>query len=284
MVARVQILKDRNETVVEALNEQKVPWRSASGFPRNVRSRRRYDGYNAALLMTAADAHGFKSPYWGSRIQWEVLGGRIPAVTGWDVWVVALRSDFGVLVRHPVYNLEQVEGVLPAARQPGLDREYMRKVLAGAGADIRLTHDLVAEYHLPGGDADGDGDYIKICHKEYFEAGPCGINAFYHSLMHELVGHWTEPDHRVGWRDAPEVNELRAEIASDFMATEMGMPGFPSDARRNVSKHVAVWTQRLREDPWLLWKVAHSAAHAVDYVLAFTEYVDPRHDPEQDRD
>jgi antirestriction protein ArdC len=157
-----------------------------------------------------------------------------------------------------------------------VDYRYVEKIIANSRAAIRYTDEPVAEYHFPGTDPDGDGDYILMCRMEHFVRGPGGLNAYYHTVFHEL-GHWTEPGARVGFWGEPEVNELRAEMAADFMMTELGIPSSPYGTRKHHHNHIEAWTQRMREKPRMIFKVAHSAALAVDFVLGRTFPVEPRH-------
>jgi len=62
-----------NETIIQALGQQMVPWRSDHGFPKNVLSRRRYGGIEPILLMLAGQRRGFTSCWWGTRQEWDTL-------------------------------------------------------------------------------------------------------------------------------------------------------------------------------------------------------------------
>jgi antirestriction protein ArdC len=272
------IRQEVNQTIIRALKDGLVPWRSDYGFPKNVLNRRRYEGVSAVLLMLAGQRKGFKSPYWASSDDWQLLGGKVTPNGGTSV-VVLKTGLFGVgrgLVGRQVYNLDEVEGDFPASRseQHGPDWEGIHRVIFNTGADLRFTHEPKAEYHFPGTDKNGDGDYIICCLKEHFDRGPGGSNAFYHVLLHELV-HWTEPGARLGWYSRfPDVQELRAEIGSDFLTTELAIPGFPYQARRNLHKHIGIWAERMAENPKLIFEVALAATEAKDYILAITERVE----------
>jgi N-terminal domain of anti-restriction factor ArdC len=75
-----------NDTIIQALGQGKVPWRSDHGFPKNVLSRRRYGGIEAICLMLA----GCPSPYWGTRSS----GGRTSFARSLTcVSVVAMVTD-----------------------------------------------------------------------------------------------------------------------------------------------------------------------------------------------
>lgn len=91
-----QLQEQVNETIIQALHAGKVPWRSDHGFPNNILSRRRFDGLPGLLLMIACERQGFTSCYWGTRQEWEALGGRITnSVANFSAWSshLACRSS-----------------------------------------------------------------------------------------------------------------------------------------------------------------------------------------------
>jgi antirestriction protein ArdC len=276
MTSTGQLRQRVNETVIQALGQGGVPWRSDHGFPRNVWSRRRYGGVEAILLMLASQRQAFTSCFWATRQEWEALGGDVEDGPGTEIVV---RSLFGCLYPSTVYNLCQISGDFPVSRsyRPTVDYALVDRVIANTRAAVRFTDEWVAEYHYPGTDPDGDGDYIRMCRKEHFERGPGGVSAFYLALFHELAGHWTEGGARCGWWGTSEVCELRAEVVSDFLTTELAIPGCPYPCRRNVHNHLDAWVNEMRQNPRAVFKVAASAARAVDYVLGFTARVEPRH-------
>jgi antirestriction protein ArdC len=277
MTTTRQLRHQVNEAVIQALEQGVVPWRSDHGFPRNAFSRRRYGGIEAVSLMLACQRQGFTSGFWATRDEWEALGGKVEGGPGTQV-VVRTGRLFESLRPLTVYNLCQVAGDFPVSRKerPAVDYALADRIVAGTRADIRFTDKRVAEYHFPGTDPDGDGDYIKLCRKEQFERGLGGVNGFYLALFHELA-HWTEPGARVGFWGTTAVNELRAEMASDFLTTELAIPGCPYACRSNVHKYRDAWVKEMRCSPRTIFKVAASAAQAVDYVLGFTAGVEPRH-------
>jgi antirestriction protein ArdC len=206
----MQLREQVNETIITALENEKVPWRSDNGFPRDILSRRRFSGLSAILLMTAADGHNFTSSYWGTQQEWEALDGKIGKGPG---TLIVLGGFFETLSPCTVYNLCQIDGNFPISRNQSsmVDYAAVDRIIANVGADIRFTDERVAEYYYP--QTNKDGDYIKMCRREHFLRGQGGIGAYYHSLFHELAHH-SEP--RLDWYGPEDVRELRAEIGSDF--------------------------------------------------------------------
>lgn len=257
-----QLRKHVNETVIQALEQQMVPWRSDHGFPKNILSRRRYGGVEAILLMVAGQRRGFTSCFWGARQEWEALDGRIKEGPGTQI------------VASTVWNLDQIDGNFPISRneRPTVDYALVERIIANTRADIRFTDERVAEYYYP--QDDKDGDFILMCRKEHFLRGPGGAPSFYHALFHELA-HMSEVG--LDWYGPHDVREWRAELASDFLSTELMIPNYPYQCRRNLHKYLNTWIDRMRHDSRAIFKVARAAAKAVDYILAFTMTVEPRH-------
>jgi antirestriction protein ArdC len=275
-----RLFRASNEPIERALRDRLVPWHGTHGFPRNVTSRRRYDGYNALLLTAASVRYKFLSRFWGTKEEWESLGGRLQPDAR-CVNAVLYRSGFygfgGGLVRFCVYNLDQVEGSFVASRHPlpPVDYAKVESVVTKVGADIRYTDENVAEYHWK--DDDGDGDYIKMCHMRHFVRGPEGLPGYYYALFHELAGHFTEPQCRAGFWSHSEINELRADMASGFVASELAIPPVAYENRKHHQSLAETWGERIAKRPKMLYDVALSAAKGVDFILGCSGPVEPRH-------
>jgi antirestriction protein ArdC len=271
MMTGRQFRQHVNETIITALKTGRVPWRSDHGFSRNILSRRRFGGIEAILLMLACERQGFTSAYWGARAEWELLGGQVKGGPGTQT-----------LGDAPLFNLDQISGDFPVSRNERrtVDYAWVDKIIAQTGADIRFTHDRIAEYHTK-------EDFIIVCYKEHFVRGPGGIGAYYRTLCHELA-HWSEGP--LDWY--AEVNEqgklqvdeleLRAEIVADFLTTELYVPSPPYHTRRNMHKYMGRWIVKMRKNPDWIFNVVAAADEAADFILSFSTEVEPRHKPVQD--
>jgi antirestriction protein ArdC len=270
MATTQQLQELVSETVIQVLKEEKVPWRSDHGFPRNILSRRRFGGLNSLLLMTAADRHGFPSCFWGTQPEWHLLGGKVTEGPGTQT--VLHQPVPGENLRPcTAFNLQQIDGDFPISRSeyPMVDYATVDRTIASTRADIRFTHEAVAECHWK-------GDFIKLCHKEHFERSVGGIGAYYHAAFHEL-SHWSEP--RLKWFGTQVVEELRAEMVADFLTTELRIPNYPYLYRRNHQTYLGAWIEEMQRSPEMIFRVAEAAARAADFVLSFSGEVEPRHQP-----
>jgi antirestriction protein ArdC len=185
-----------------------------------------------------------------------------------------LRTDIVLAKPDTVYNLSQVDGNFPILQSPMLGYAAADRVIASTGADIHFTHDRIAEYHYFGWDADGDGDYIKVCHREHFERGPGGVPGYYHTVFPELA-HWTELRCR-WWTSRDAIRELRAEMAAGFLSTELELPACPYHAHRHFHSHIYPRAREMTRDPPMIFKVAVAAIQAVDYILSLSGMVEGR--------
>jgi antirestriction protein ArdC len=219
-------------------------------------------------LMLACQRQGFTSGFWGTRADWELLDGKIKDGPGTQV------VGSGGQQLDTVWNLGQIGGDFPVSfnQRPPVDYALVDRIITGTKGAIRFTDEPLAEYHYP--QPGGGGDFILIWRKEHFERGPGGVPFFYNVLFHELA-HFSEV--RLGWYGPPEVKELRSEIAADFLTTELAIPSYPYQLRKNVHQHLGVWVKRMRDDPELIFKVARTAAEAVDYILGCTLPAEPPH-------
>jgi antirestriction protein ArdC len=252
--------------LLSCLGAGQIPWLPHAGFPANVFDRRRYEGDAALALLSEAHRRGYTSPYWGSQPQWEYLGGRV-----WGEPVAFL--PWGGTRPVEVYNLDAVAGDFPASRagRPAPDYAKADRLIAATGADIRYSDEPRAAYHPA-------GDFIVLPHPWRFRTP----DAFYGTACHELA-HWTEPAGRLGWYDGRvAVQELRAELASDFLLAELGLGPVPLALRANVDKYAGAWSECLSASPGLAFATARAACRAVDFLLGFAGRVAPRHADAED--
>jgi antirestriction protein ArdC len=248
------------------LEAGQIPWLPHAGFPTNVFDRRRYEGASALALLSEAHRRAYACCYWGSRPQWESLGGR---VRGEPVAFLPWGRPRPV----EVYNLDAAAGDFPASRaeRPAPDYAKADRLIAATGADIRFTDERRAAYHPR-------GDFIVLPHRWWFRT----LDVFYLTAFHELA-HWSEPECRLGWYDGRvAVQELRAELASDFLLAELGLGPVPLALRANVDKYAAAWSECLSASPGLAFATARAACRAVDYLLGFVGRVAPRHADAED--
>ncbi len=265
------------------------PWvgRANTGLPTNIISNKRYRGINVLLLQLHQMRFQFSSKFFGTFNQWHRLAGRIKPRPSdvppgeWGCQCVFYkpitkieRNDKGeeVEVEYPllrtfaVFSIDQVTGshldrfraTEPSVNPDFIDFQPAETAIFATGADVRLGGDQ-AYYRKP--NPHGDGDFICCPHKHRFPKE----KEYYAALMHELA-HWSET--RLDWQGSYAEGELRAEMASCFALTELGVP--QSDDISNASAYLATWLESMARDPKYIFKASSDASKAVDYLLSFS--------------
>jgi antirestriction protein ArdC len=186
------------------------------------------------------------------------------ANTGNDNQVGAEKSRFVHRV-YTVFNAQQMDGVPPHAAKQHTTFEAVQageQILNNSGANIAHDQADRAFYsrfqdsiHLPPKDAFKDA------------AG------YYGTALHELA-HWSGHPSRLDRSTLTasyrfgDVNyakeELRAELASVFLAAQRGIPHNPEQHAAYVNS----WIGALKRDKNEIFRAAHDASKATDFLLA----------------
>jgi antirestriction protein ArdC len=273
------------------------PWNSADAsldMPMNPTTGKAYRGGNAIHLMATGLRRGYADPRWmtyrqaaelkwqvrkgekGTQIEfWEVKAGRdtrsepIHAAEG-DGQQPADEHDHGRGNRlihrvYTVFNAKQIEGIsewIPIERTVFEVVEPAEYILKNSGATIRHDQTDRAFYNR-------SSDRIHLPPKQAFKDAA----GYYGTALHELA-HWTGHPSRL---DRATLNqayrfgdisyakeELRAELASVFLAAERGIPHDPGQH----AAYVGSWIKTLKKDKNEIFRAAHDASRAADFLLA----------------
>jgi antirestriction protein ArdC len=172
------------------------------------------------------------------------------------------EEEFRVLRTFVVFHLDQVDGDGPTLKRfrtpvegrTEFDRyEEAERVIAATGAAIHHGGDRAVYHRLT--------DAITLPPRDRFKS-----QADYYTTAFHEVAHWTE--RRLGWDGPYALGELRAEMASCFLATEVGVP--QSDDLTNHQAYVASWLRALEGDPSVVFRIASAASAAADHVLGYS--------------
>ncbi len=308
MPSQTAIRDEVTARIVEALEADLLPWRrpwrataggSQPGRHSNVASRKAYSGINPLLLEIHALRLGLLSRWWATFNQWHALGCRIRRrpndveqghwgcrVVFWKPLTKTVTDDqtgdedeerFFVLKTFTVFSGDQVEGeaaeqyqVHEEAGQPHAQPDFQPadELMLASGADIRYGGDR-AYYRrpTPAGSFPNhhEGDFIVMPPKATFD--PPG--AFYETAGHEL-SHWAEC--RTGWNHDKEgyaLGELAAEIASCYVAAELGVP--MGEGLGNHAAYLKNWLEALKNDRNYVFRAAKQASKVTDFLLSFVK-------------
>lgn len=294
--------------IVAALEKDLLPWRpmwggGSNGQHANALTKKAYRGVNPLLLQLHAAEHGFQSNWWATFNQWKQMGcyvNRRPDHVPPGQWGATLavyipitrqveepedgdddeEETIWILKKFTVFNAEQACG--PAAEQYQVvetpdtkpDFEPAETLIQASGAEIHFGGDR-AFYRLPtpkGSWPDHtDGDFIQVPPKSCFIGGAC-----YTTMLHELA-HWSEV--RVGWdreKGGYPLGELVAEIASCYLAAELGVPN--SEPLENHAAYLKSWLEAMKNDANYIFKASRQASKVCDFLLGFVRQPETKPD------
>jgi len=271
------------------------PWDSSHdgmfgslGMPRNLNGRE-YRGVNTLLLWCEEQAHGYRSPFWGTFKMVKSKGGNVrkgekgTLVTLWKPWSrenAEGKQERGLMLRHyTVFNAEQCEG-LPEKfySQP----EAAPKPVEGL-ADTERVEAMEAEMAaalgrlgLSGGFEERGGracyslvaDRIQVPEFEKFKTAADYYATSAHEMVHatgaekrlkrDMSGHFGSADYAF--------EELVAEIGSAFIGARIGLPIH----ELQHPSYIASWIKKLSDDKKCIISAASKAQKAADMVLGTT--------------
>ena len=292
--------REVTDRIIRMLEEGVAPWQkpwepgeATPVMPTNPTTSRAYRGANALHLMATAFQRGYGDPRWmtyqqAARQGWYVRRGeKGTQIEYWEVKAAEERSfgdppesattqregrgraaDGANRVLHRVYtvfNASQIEGVpawTPTERSKFDVIHSAEQILTGSAAVI--IHDQADRAFY-----DRSSDRIHLPSKDAFRDAA----GYYGTALHELA-HWTghplrldrvtlNESYRFGDLNYAK-EELRAELASLFLAAERGIPHDPAQH----AAYVDSWIGALQKDKHEIFRAAHDAARATDFLLA----------------
>ncbi|HEV8502959.1 MAG TPA: zincin-like metallopeptidase domain-containing protein [Casimicrobiaceae bacterium] len=298
-----QLVTDR---IVALLEQGTAPWRQpwdassgpaiASGRPLRVGGQP-YRGVNTVNLWCAAQARGYRSPYWltlkaaqafgahvrkGERAECAFFVGQATRTNVDENTGEESEDSFSFLKSYAVFNAEQIEDLpdqyyvptlapapLLAGRHPVADA-----FVAASGATVRHGGDKA--FYSP------SLDYLQMPAPGAFAAP----EAYYSVLLHELT-HWTSAparcDRVLGRRfgdHAYAAEELVAELGAAFLCADLGVT--VGEPRADHASYVASWIKVLKSDNRAVFRAAALAERAATYLHELADRADapaPQPDP-----
>jgi len=288
------------DNIVQMLERGVAPWQkpwepgaSSLGIPFNPTSERVYRGGNAIHLMASGLQRGYEDPRWMTYKQasdngWQVHRGE--KGTQIEYWEAKQASDKTQPSRpdgvgdgstangnadveksrfihrvYTVFNAQQIERIPPHTTKQHTIFEAVQageQILNNSGANIAHDQADRAFYSR-------SQDSIHLPPKDAFK----DAGGYYGTALHELA-HWTGHPSRLDRSTLTEsyrfgdVNyakeELRAELASVFLAAQRGIPHDPEQHAAYVNSWIGV----LKRDKNEIFRAAHDASKATDFILA----------------
>lgn len=289
------------DNIVQMLERGVAPWQkpwepgaSSLGAPFNPTSERAYRGGNAIHLMATGLQRGYEDPRWMTYKQaadngWQVRRGekgtqieyweakeasdktqRSPSDAGGDAGAdsgnkASTEKSRFIHRVYTVFNAQQIDGIPLHTPKQHTTFEAIHageQILNNSGANIAHDQADRAFYSR-------SQDSIHLPPKDAFKDAA----GYYGTALHELA-HWTGHPSRLDRSTLTEsyrfgdVNyakeELRAELASVFLAVQRGIPHNPEQH----ASYVNSWIGALKRDKNEIFRAAHDASKATDFILA----------------
>jgi antirestriction protein ArdC len=300
-LARRDFRREVTDRIIDMLETGVAPWQkpwnpadASLDMPMNPTTGKTYRGGNAIHLMATSLLRGYGDPRWMTYRQAAVLGWQVrkgEKGTHIEFWEAKPASDtrseairggdsdgnqpagepderHGNRLIHRVYavfNAKQIESIperTPNARTVFEVIEAAEQILNNSGATILHDQADRAFYNRL-------ADSIHLPPKHAFQDAA----GYYGTALHELA-HWSGHPSRL---DRATLNdsyrfgdinyakeELRAELASVFLAAERGIPHDP----KQHAAYVRSWINVLKQDKNEIFRAAHDASRAADFLLA----------------
>lgn len=283
--------KEVTDQIIEMLEKGTAPWQKpwepgSLQLPFNPTTEKSYRGGNALHLMAVGTRRGFDDPRWltykqaaasgwqvragekGTQIEFWQFGeepkkgqapeGSLDRETGNSDYRGPLRRVF------TVFNAKQIDGIstyIPKERADWEIAETGESILRNSGAKIVHDQNDRAFYSR-------SADRIHLPPNAAFKTAA----DYYGTALHELA-HWSGHPERLNRQTLNESyrfgdanyakEELRAELASVFLAAERGIPHNPEQHAAYVNS----WIKALSEDKNEIFRAAKDAHRAADYLL-----------------
>jgi len=290
------VKSDVARTLVEAMEKGETPWQkpwsSQSMRPRNPVTGNAYKGINR-ILLSLAGGNGLWVTYRQAQAQgWQVRKGEKGTMI---VKVVDLDQQRGqeaghggagqaadkakdsrrnvILRRYFVFGAHQIEGMPELEPAGELDFHPVDKAEAVLKAmkertGLKIKHGGNEACYVPA------MDEIRLPTKKAFKS----VYDYYAVALHECA-HSSLAKHRLDRRDALgkrwgdeayALEELRAEIASAIMASDMGIQMDEKQRAKHMASHAGYlqsWIKALTKDPSAIFSAAKDAERITEYIM-----------------
>lgn len=285
------------DTFLAALQQEQLPWHRCWNVvrPQSFSTGKTYRGINNLTLSFVAEERGYKDPRWMTYHQaqangWQVRKGeKSSKVEHWHYYDKGQRKNIDAdevrriqreepqrmkdirltAYAYSVFNAEQVDGV-PAWQPPkhstNIELLALRRDALLTGLQVGFQETGNRAFYHPG------SDMITMPPVENFHSD----YGYACTLLHEAghaTGHCSRLDRPMEGRfGTPEYakEELRAEIASAFVAQSLGIPMQEADMAKEIDLHKAYiqdWIQVLKSEPNELFSAIKDADKIADYLL-----------------
>jgi len=269
---RVNLYQEVTERIVHEMEQGVENWQKTWGstMPRNLSSKRDYNGINTFLLWLEQRDNGYATGDWLSFRQAKAMGGVVKKGEKGTRIVFFKRLEKEVENEHGdteirhilmakysyVFNISQIDGI---------DQQKMMEAQREHQEAQMLIDDSGAT--MIGGQPSFSPkeDVIRMPDKASFNT----LDDYYATALHELV-HWSGHETRLNrdfesskqWGDqAYGAEELVAELGSAFLSAKCGIQG-----KLQHAEYLNSWIIVLKNDNRAIFAAASKAREASEYI------------------
>lgn len=290
------------EQFIEALSEDKIPWRSmwATQRPYNATTENDYRGINALWLSYMASEKGYTDPRWCTFKQakdegWSVKKGeKGTLIEFWSAYDTKTRKalsleevdrivredperrdDMRVMAKHyTVFNAEQIQGI------PKLAHQFTEADIVAVRAQRDTLINNMGLTFREGGDQAfyrPSDDSITMPPDTAFKNDYAYMSVLLHECGH-ATGHESRLNRQMGGDFGTESyakEELRAEIASAFTSQALGFGAQSAEmsaAMENHKAYIQSWCKAISDAPNELFAAIKDAEKISDYLIEKGEF------------
>lgn len=262
------------DRILEMLNQGNIPWHKPwkTGYPKNMISKKEYQGINHFLLSCAP----YSSPLWLTYNQAKEKGGNIrKGEKGFPVifWKQIPVEKDGVKKTIPflrystVFNLEQTEGIeIPENEKVNNDFSPIEKaenIVSEMPLKPLMKNEGNRAFYSPATDS------ITVPVKETFDSPE-----FYYSVLFHEMAHATGHSSRLCREGVTNTNffgsheyskeELVAEFTASFLC---GVAHIEKETMSNSAAYIDGWAKKIKSDHKLVIEAASKAQKAANFIL-----------------
>lgn len=295
--------EEMKEAFINALKEEKIPWQCdwiRTGRPENAVTGKMYRGLNLLWLSRLQEEKRYQDPRWCTFKQaqekdWKIREGEEASrIEFWSLYDTGTKRDLTnreaeelekqmgdefynrvkpVSRVYTVFNAEQIEGIPERVMErdhfildEGMLMEKREILLRNMG--LSFSEGGTGTYYLP------QEDQIVMPEIDRFRSEYGYISTLLHEAAH-ATGHKSrlgrDIDHRPGTPDYAR-EELRAEIASAFVAQELGIAQAENNHMENHKAYIQDCITVLEKDPDELFAAIRDAEKIADYLMDKGEF------------
>jgi antirestriction protein ArdC len=278
---RRDLYQEVTDKIIAAIESGTAPWQrgwtelAELGLPMNGQSSRQYNGINSVLLFLTSQERSYSDPRWFTFKQANELGAKIrkgeKSTPVYFFKMLQASEKDGVaakntgetprmipfLTEYRIFNGQQLEGIEPlnVPERQWTPIQAVEQVVERMKP--RIDHGGNRAYYSP------TEDRIQLPHKKAFPSAA----EYSGTLLHEMA-HWSGSSHRLArqfgvWgTDEYAREEVRADLASCFLAAELGVPM----QLENNAAYIGSFVKRLKEDKFEIFRAAKDAQRICDYL------------------